>query len=90
MSAWYVWSALGMYPMNPASGKYVFGLPLIRQAIIDLPNKKQMNIQTINYSNTKNSGKFVKAVYLNKQPITKGYITHQEMLQGGTLKFILN
>lgn len=90
MSAWYVWSALGMYPMNPASGKYVFGFPLIQNAVIELPNKKQLTIQTINNVTKNNSSKFVKEVYLNNHKITKGFITHQELLNGGTLQFVLN
>ena len=90
MSAWYVWSSLGMYPMNPASGQYVFGFPLIQDAVIDLPNKKQLTIQTINSVPKKGLNKFVKEIYLNNQPITKGFITHQELLQGGKLKFVLN
>jgi predicted alpha-1,2-mannosidase len=41
MSAWLVWTALGMYPMNPASGEYVFGYPLVDEAYVQLPNGQQ-------------------------------------------------
>ena len=90
MSAWYIWSALGMYPMNPSAGQYVFGLPLIKNASITLPNKKILTIQTIENKSTKLSEKYVSSVYLNNRKLTNGYITHQEILEGGILKFILN
>ena len=90
MSAWYIWSALGMYPMNPSAGQYVFGLPLIKNASITLPNKKILTIQTIENKSTKFSEKYVSSVYLNNRKLTNGYITHQEILEGGMLKFILN
>lgn len=90
MSAWYIWSALGMYPMNPSAGQYVFGLPLIKNASITLPNKKILTIQTIENKPTNLSEKFVTCVYLNNRKLTNGYITHQEILEGGILKFILN
>ena len=90
MSAWYIWSALGMYPMNPSAGQYVFGLPLIKNASITLPNKKILTIQTIENKSTKLSEKYVTSVYLNNRKLTNGYITHQEILEGGILKFILN
>mgnify|MGYP000515657068 FL=1 len=90
MSAWYIWSALGMYPMNPSAGQYVFGLPLIKNASITLPNKKILTIQTIENKSTKFSEKYVSSVYLNNRKLTNGYITHQELLEGGILKFILN
>lgn len=90
MSAWYIWSALGMYPMNPSAGQYVFGLPLIKNASITLPNKKILTIQTIENKSTKLSEKYVTSVYLNNRKLTNGYITHQELLEGGILKFILN
>lgn len=90
MSAWYIWSALGMYPMNPSAGQYVFGLPLIKNASITLPNKKILTIQTIENKSTKLSEQYVTSVYLNNRKLTNGYITHQELLEGGILKFILN
>ena len=90
MSAWYIWSALGMYPMNPSAGQYVFGLPLIKNASITLPNKKILTIQTIENKPSNLSEKFVTSVYLNNRKLTNGYITHQEILEGGMLKFILN
>jgi predicted alpha-1,2-mannosidase len=90
MSAWYVWTSLGMYPMNPASGNYVFGFPLIQHATIILPNKKQLTIQTKNSSSKNKPDQFVKGVWLNNKKITKGYLTHQELLAGGNLVYEMN
>ena len=87
MSAWYVWTALGMYPMNPASGKYVFGYPLIKEGTIQLPNNKQFRIHTNNKGTNKASNKYVQKVFLNNRQITKGYLTHQELLAGGDLTY---
>ncbi len=90
MSAWYVWTALGMYPMNPASGNYVIGYPLIKNATISLPNNKVLSITTkyLNGKPSKNS--FVKEVYLNNKKVTTSFITHQQLMQGGTLTYVLN
>ena len=72
MSAWYIWSALGMYPMNPSAGQYVFGLPLIKNASITLPNKKILTIQTIENKSTKFSEKYVSSVYVNNRKLKRG------------------
>ncbi len=90
MSAWYVWSSLGMYPMNPASGKYVFGFPLIQNATIQLPNKKQLHISTKNRIKQNGKQQFVKAIFLNNQKIISNYLTHQQLLAGGNLVYELN
>jgi predicted alpha-1,2-mannosidase len=88
MSAWYVWSCLGMYPMNPASGEYVFGFPLIENAIIQLPNKKQLQVKVIRRSINKVSG--IETIKLNGKPIPVRTITHQQLLGGGILEMIIN
>jgi predicted alpha-1,2-mannosidase len=85
MSAWYIWSSLGMYPMNPASGKYVFGVPLIKQATIQLPNNKQLNIEVVTVKNKTRKG--ITAILFNGKSIPITSITHQQMLQGGKLIF---
>jgi putative alpha-1,2-mannosidase len=53
MSAWYVFSTMGFYPVNPADGKYVFGAPIIQEAQIALPNQKTFTVKVENQS-TKN------------------------------------
>ncbi len=83
MSAWYIWTALGMYPMNPASGEYVFGYPLIDKANIQLPNGKMLQVKV----NRKKGGiKQINAVRLNNKEIPVRSIKHRDLLKGGTLE----
>ena len=82
MSAWFVFSALGFYPMNPASGVYMFGLPLVEQATIQLPNGKLFTLKTKSPSGGRN--KIVKAV-LNGKEIPVHSITHEQIMRGGQL-----
>ncbi|WP_426493502.1 GH92 family glycosyl hydrolase [Hymenobacter sp. 102] len=84
MSAWYVLSALGFYPLNPANGAYVFGSPAVERAIIRLGAGKTLTIEARNNSP---ANKYIQAVKRNGQAYPKSYITHQDLLQGGTLTF---
>lgn len=87
MSAWYIWTSLGMYPMNPASGEYVFGYPLIKKATVKLPNNKTLQIQvkTIN----KNGRQGIASVNFNGISIPVTSIKHHQLLQGGNLIFTI-
>jgi len=84
MSAWYVFSACGFYPVNPADGRYVFGTPQFDELSINLPNKKTFKVSAINLS-AKNI--YIEKVTLNGKDYQKGYITHQQLLEGSTLEF---
>jgi predicted alpha-1,2-mannosidase len=86
MSAWYIWTSLGMYPMNPASGKYVIGYPLIDKGMLFLPNGKKLFIST---RGKRHSQSYVQKVVLNGKPITSTYLTHNQLLQGGELVYEL-
>ena len=86
MSAWYVWSSLGMYPMNPASGEYVFGYPLVDNAIIQLPNKKQLRLQVNKLTQSGRDG--IASIEFNGTKIPITMIKHGQLLQGG--KLIIN
>jgi predicted alpha-1,2-mannosidase len=88
MSAWLVWSALGMYPMNPASGEYVFGFPLVDGAVIQLPNRKTLSI-TVKKNNKKGSAE-IQQVKLNGKTVPVTSISHHQILQGGKLEYIIN
>ena len=84
MSAWYIWSSMGFYPVDPASGMYSFGSPQLKQAQITLPNGRSLTIKT----NRKGPHDcYIKAVKRNGKPYKKNFITHQDLLQGGTLEF---
>jgi predicted alpha-1,2-mannosidase len=84
MSAWYVFSAIGFYPVNPADGKYVFGTPQISEATFNLPDGKTFTVKATNLSD---SNIYVTKVILNGKDYPKGYITHQDLMAGGTLEF---
>jgi predicted alpha-1,2-mannosidase len=83
MSAWYVWSALGFYPMNAASGTYVFGSPIIDHATIKLAGNKTLQIKVKNNSV---ENRFIKKVLLNGKPHSTVSITHAEIVKGGVLE----
>jgi predicted alpha-1,2-mannosidase len=88
MSAWYIWSCLGMYPMNPASGEYLFGMPLIDRATLQLPNKKQLQIRVNRRSGKKPAG--IARVMLNGKALPVRSLTHGQLLQGGVLAMLVN
>jgi predicted alpha-1,2-mannosidase len=81
MSAWYVFSALGFYPVNPVNGAYVFGSPLINEAVIHIGGKA-FHIKVIN--NSKNN-KYIQRVILNGRPYVVSYLLHKDIVKGGTL-----
>ncbi len=86
MSAWYVMSSLGFYPVNPSNGVYVFGSPLFDKATINLPKGKSFVVESINNSD-KNI--YIQSVELNGKAYSKSYITHQDIMSGGVLKFVM-
>lgn len=84
MSAWYIFNALGFYPMAPGSDKYYFGLPIVEKAVISLPGEKQLSIET---HHPKSGSSFVERIELNGKPVQTPYITHSEVLNGGKLDY---
>ncbi|MBC7979353.1 MAG: glycoside hydrolase family 92 protein [Armatimonadetes bacterium] len=86
MSAWYVFSALGFYPVNPADGRYVFGTPRFKGVSIKLPNGKKFSIKADQVS-AKNI--YIQKALLNGMECAVGYVTHAQILAGGTLEFMM-
>lgn len=86
MSAWYVFSSVGFYPVNPANGAYVFGSPLFDETEISLPEGKIFNLIA---ENLNNENIYIQSAELNGEPYTKSYITHKQIMDGGTLKFVM-
>ena len=84
MSAWYVFSSLGFYPMNPASRQYELGSPLFEKATIALSETSNFVILA---ENTSSINKYIQSVKLNGKSLQRTYITHDEILAGGTLEF---
>ena len=83
MSAWYIFSAIGFYPVNPASGEYVFGSPLVDQSIILLPSGSTFRINVIDNSTI---NKYIQSITLNAKPYTKSFITHHDIMVGGIME----
>lgn len=82
MSAWYVFNVLGFYPMNPSSGDYYFGSPLIDRASIRVPNGKTFDIVV---NNNSADHPYIASIFLDGKPYTKNYIAHSDLMKGGTL-----
>lgn len=87
MSAWYIFSSLGFYPVAPGSDKYWFGSPAIQEAAIQLDNGKTFTVKALNQSER---NVYVNKVELNGKPLTRRYLTHEELKAGGTLIFYMS
>ncbi|HVY74953.1 MAG TPA: GH92 family glycosyl hydrolase [Puia sp.] len=86
MSAWYIFSAFGFYPVFPASGEYVLGSPLFDKTTIHLPGKKDFVIETVNNSP---ENIYIQSVQLNGKSYGKSYIRHEDIMKGGVLKIVM-
>lgn len=86
MSSWYVWSALGFYPVNPANGVYVFGSPLFDKATVSVGKGKTFTVQTVNNSK---ENIYIQSITLNGQPYTRSFINHEDLLKGGVMKITM-
>ena len=84
MSAWYMFSAMGFYPVDPVSGNYVFGAPQMPKIVLNLADGKTFTVIAEGISE---ENKYVESITLNGQPYTKSYITHEDIVNGGTLVF---
>jgi predicted alpha-1,2-mannosidase len=86
MSAWYVFSAMGFYPVAPGSGHYAIGSPLVKSAYIRLENGKGFEIRTVNQSE---KNVYVQKIELNGKILNRFYVTQQEITSGGELVFYM-
>jgi hypothetical protein len=86
MSAWYVLSAMGFYPVTPATDIYVIGSPLLNEAKINLESGKSFTIRAENLSE-KNI--YIQSASLNGENYTKSFIKHKTLMNGGELVFIM-
>lgn len=84
MSAWYIFSAMGFYPVNTVNGEYVLGAPQVPGVTISLPGDKTFAIRSNNLSD---KNKYVKSVKLNGVEINNSKITYDQIMQGGMLVF---
>jgi len=86
MSAWYVFTALGFYPVAPGSNQYILGRPFVRKATLNLPNGKRF---TVIADGLDDAHPYAGSVALNGKPLDRVYITHQELMAGGELRFAM-
>ena len=84
MSAWYVFSAMGFYPVNPVSGKYEIGTPLFPEMQLHLANGKTFTVLAPNV-NKRNI--YIQSTKVNGHPYDKTYITHEQIMSGATVEF---
>ena len=86
MSAWYVFTALGFYPVAPASNEYVIGRPFVPRATLNLPNGKRFSViaDGLDEAHT-----YIGRATLNGKPLNRAYLRHDEILAGGELRFTM-
>ncbi len=83
-SAWYVFSALGFYPVTPAVDQYVLGAPLFKKITLSLENGKQV---IINAANNSAENKYIQTLKVNTRDYTKNWLSHSELQKGAVLDF---
>ncbi|MBJ6118165.1 GH92 family glycosyl hydrolase [Pontibacter sp. BT310] len=86
MSAWYIFSALGFYPVAPGSEQYAITSPNVKAATINLENGKSF---TIDVKNQKDKNVYIQKMELNGKPVNRTYLTHNEIMHGGKLTFYM-
>lgn len=84
MSAWYLFSALGFYPVAPGNDQYSLGSPLVKKAVVNLENGKKFTVEAVNQSD---KNVYVSSVTLNGKPLNRRYLTHSEIMNGGHVVF---
>jgi len=87
MSAWLLFTALGFYPVAPGSNEYVIGRPFVDEATLHLPNGKTFRVVA---EHLDSSHAYVRSVTLNGQPLSRLFLRHEEIMQGGELRFLMS
>lgn len=85
-SAWLVWTAIGMYPVNPVGGEFVIGSPLVDQATLVVGKGKKLKIEVRN--NAKDHP-YIQSLTFNGKPYDKTYFRYEDLIQGGTIVFTM-
>jgi putative alpha-1,2-mannosidase len=86
MSAWYLFTALGFYPVNPASGDYMIGSPLFTKMTLRLANGNRF---TVSAENNSAKNLYIQSATLNGKPLTIPVIRYDDILQGASLKLVM-
>ena len=87
MSAWYIFSSLGFYPVAPGSDEYALGSPLVKKATFNLENGKTFEVETVNQSD---KNVFVSKVLLNGKQLDKPFLKHEDVIKGGKITFYMS
>lgn len=85
-SAWYVFSAMGFYPVCPGANQYVIGTPYFDKMTLHLENGKTM---TITAQNCSQNNKYIQSLSINGTPSTKNFFTHDQLMQGGNIQYVM-
>lgn len=83
-SAWYVFSAMGFYPVCPATDEYVIGTPLFQKMTLSLENGKKVTIEA---PENNHENKYIQKAYLNGESYSKNFISHKTLMEGAEIKF---
>lgn len=86
-SAWYVFSAMGFYPVCPGMPEYAIGSPLFPKVTLTLPNRHTF---TINAANNTTDKRYIRSATLNGEEFTRNFLTHDEIMHGGEVTFIMD
>ena len=86
MSAWYIFSALGFYPVCPGQNEYVIGTPTFDRVIVELGNGKQLTIAS---NRSEVAGPYIQSMYMNSLPWSKGSLPHEDLAAGARIEFVL-
>ena len=86
MSAWYIFTALGFYPVNPASGDYMIGSPLFTRATLHLADGKHF---TVLAENNSSPNVYIQSATLDGKPLTKPVLRYDDIVRGSTLKLVM-
>lgn len=87
MSAWYLFSSMGFYPVNTVDGQYIFGAPQLSKATINLGNGNSFIMEAINLSE---ENMYIEKIELNGEPYKENFITHSDIMNGGKLTFYMS
>jgi predicted alpha-1,2-mannosidase len=87
MSAWYIFSALGFYPVLPGSDQYAIGSPMVKSAWLRFENGKTLTISTVNQGE---KNVYVQKVLVNGKELNRNYLLHSELVNGGEITYILS
>jgi predicted alpha-1,2-mannosidase len=86
-SAWYVWSAIGCYPVCPGTDQYILGAPLFKKMTLELENGKQV---VINAPANNETNRYVDKILFNGKAYNKNWLSHQALMQGAVIDFTMS